>query len=49
MQKSKTQTGFLGFIEKYIRKFVIIYYFIRTIAIKFDIFERRFQNFKKNF
>lgn len=49
MQKSKTQTGFLGFIEKYIRKFVIIYYFIRTIAIKFDIFEEDFKILKKIF
>ena len=39
MQKSKTQIGFLGLVEKYVRKFVTIYYFIRSIAIKFDIFE----------
>ena len=49
MQKSKTQIGFLGIIEKYIRKFVIIYYFIRSIAIKFDIFEEDFKILKKIF
>lgn len=43
MQKSKTQTGFLGFVEKYIRKFVTIYYFTRSIAIKFNIFEDDFK------
>lgn len=47
MQKSKTQIGFLGLIEKYVRKFVIIYYFIRSIAIKFDIFEEDFKILKK--
>ncbi len=47
MQKSKTQIGFLGFIEKYIRKFVTIYYLIRSIAIKFDIFEEDFKILKE--
>ena len=47
MQKSKTQIGFLGLIEKYVRKFVTIYYFIRSIAIKFDIFEEDFKILKK--
>ena len=47
MQKSKTQIGFLGFIEKYVRKFVTIYYFIRSIAIKFDIFEEDFKILKE--
>ena len=49
MQKSKTQIGFLGLVEKYIRKFVIIYFFIRSIAIKFDIFEEDFKILKKIF
>ena len=49
MQKSKTQIGLLGFIEKYIRKFVIIYYFIRNIAIKFNIFEEDFKILKEIF
>ena len=49
MQKSKTQIGFLGLVEKYIRKFVTIYYFIRSIAIKFDIFEEDFKILKKIF
>ena len=47
MQKSKTQTGILGLIEKYVRRFVIVYYFIRSIAIKFDIFEEDFKILKK--
>ena len=46
MQKSKTQIGFLGLIEKYVRKFVLIYYFIRSIAIKFNIFEEDFKILK---
>ena len=49
MQKSKTQIGFLGFVEKFVRKFVTIYYFIRSIAIKFDIFEEDFKILKKIF
>ena len=49
MQKSKTQIGFLGFVEKFIRKFVTIYYFIRSIAIKFDIFEEDFKILRKIF
>tara|TARA_B100000575_G_C22934427_1_gene541288 strand:- start:94 stop:852 length:759 start_codon:yes stop_codon:yes gene_type:complete len=47
MQKSKTQIGFLGLVEKYIRKFVTIYYFTRSIAIKFDIFEDDFKILKE--
>ncbi len=47
MQQSKTQIGFLGLIEKYVRKFVPVYYFIRSIAIKFDIFEEDFKILKK--
>ena len=47
MQKSKTQIGFLGLVEKYVRKFVTIYYFIRSIAIKFDIFEEDFKILKE--
>ena len=49
MQKSKTQIGFLGFVERFIRKFVTIYYFIRSIAIKFDIFEEDFKILRKIF
>ena len=47
MQKSKTQIGLLGLVEKYVRKFVTIYYFIRSIAIKFDIFEEDFKILKE--
>ena len=47
MQQSKTQIGFLGVIEKYVRKIVPIYYFIRSIAIKFDIFEEDFKILKE--
>ena len=47
MQKSKTQTGFFGFLESIIRSNVIIYYFIRNIAIHFNIFEEDFKILKK--
>lgn len=47
MQKSKTQIGFLGFIEKYIRKNILVYYFVRSIIIKFNIFEEDFKILKK--
>lgn len=47
MQKSKTQTGLLSFIEKLIRRYIVIYYFIRLIAIKFNIFEEDFKILKK--
>jgi FkbM family methyltransferase len=47
MQKSKTQNGILGFFEKHIRKYVLIYCLIRSIAIKFDIFEEDFKILKK--
>ena len=43
MQKSKTQTGVLGFLEKHIRKYVLIYCLITSIAIKFNIFEEDFK------
>jgi len=49
MQKSKTQIGLLGFIEKFVRKFVIIYYIVRNIAIKFNIFEEDFKILKEIF
>tara|TARA_B100000963_G_scaffold295021_1_gene265830 strand:- start:460 stop:1218 length:759 start_codon:yes stop_codon:yes gene_type:complete len=49
MQKSKTQIGLLGLVEKFVRKFVTIYYFIRSIAIKFDIFEEDFKILRKIF
>lgn len=49
MQKSKTQIGFLGVLEKFIRRFIYIYIFIRSIAIKFDIFEEDFQILKRIF
>ncbi len=49
MQKSKTQSGFLGFLEKFIRRYVIIYYLMRSLAIKFNIFEEDFNILKKIF
>ena len=49
MQKSKTQTGILGIIEKFIRRYVLIYYLMRSIAIKFNIFEEDFKILKKIF
>lgn len=47
MQKSKTQAGVLSIFEKLIRRYVLIYYFIRSIAIKFNIFEEDFKILKK--
>ena len=51
MQKSKTQEGILGILENFIRKFPLIYFFVRKIIIKFNIFEEDFkilnQIFKK--
>ena len=49
MQKSKTQTGFLGFLENIIRRHAIIYYFARSIIIHFDIFEEDFNILPKFF
>ena len=49
MQKSKTQVGFLGLIENFVRRFILIYYFLRSIAIKFNIFEDDFKILKKIF
>ena len=43
MQKSKTQIGLLGVLEKFIRSFIIIYILIRSVAIKFNIFEEDFK------
>ncbi len=43
MQISKTQVGFLGFLEGIIRRNVILYYFIRNIVIYFNIFEEDFK------
>ncbi len=43
MQISKTQVGFLGFLEGIIRRNVILYYFIRNIVIHFNIFEEDFK------
>ena len=47
MQKSKTQTGLLSLIEKFIRRYVLIYYLVRAIVIKFNIFEEDFKILKK--
>lgn len=47
MQKSKTQTGLLSLIERLIRRYVLIYYFIRSIVINFNIFEEDFKILKK--
>jgi len=47
MQKSKTQTGLLSLFEKIIRRYVLIYYFIRSIVINFNIFEEDFKILKK--
>ena len=49
MQKSKTQTGFLGFLESIIRRHAIIYYFFRSIIIHFNIFEEDFNILSKFF
>ena len=49
MQKSKTQTGFLGFLESIIRRHAIIYYFVRSIIIHFGIFEEDFNILPKFF
>ena len=43
MQISKTQVGFLGFLENIIRRNGVIYYFIRNIVIYFNIFEEDFK------
>ena len=43
MQISKTQVGFLGFLEGIIRRNGILYYFIRNIVIHFNIFEEDFK------
>ena len=47
MQKSKTQKGLLGIIEKIIRRNVILYYFVRNIVIYFNIFEDDFKILKE--
>ena len=47
MQKSKTQEGILGILENYVRKFPLVYYFVRKIIIKFNIFEEDFKILKK--
>ena len=49
MQKSKTQIGLLGVLEKFIRSFIIIYILIRSIAINFNIFEEDFKILRKIF
>lgn len=49
MQKSKTQEGILGILENYVRKFPLVYYFVRKIIIKFNIFEEDFKILKKIF
>jgi len=43
MQTSKTQVGFLGFLESIIRRNGLFYYFIRSIVIYFNIFEEDFK------
>ena len=43
MQKSKTQVGFLGFLETIIRRNALFYYFVRNIVIYFNIFEEDFK------
>ena len=47
MQQSKTQVGFLGFIESIIRRNAVFYYFIRNIVIYFNIFEEDFKILNK--
>ena len=46
MQQSKTQKGILGVLEKFIRKNVILYYFVRNIVIHLNIFEDDFKILK---
>ena len=47
MQQSKTQKGLLSILEKFIRKNAILYYFVRSIVIYFNIFEDDFLNFSR--
>lgn len=47
MQKSTTQTGLLSLIEKLIRRNAIVYYLVRAIVIRFNIFEEDFKILKK--
>lgn len=47
MQKSTTQTGILSLIEKLIRRYAIVYYLVRAIVIRFNIFEEDFKILKK--
>ena len=47
MQKSTTQTGILSLIEKLIRRNAIVYYLVRAIVIRFNIFEEDFKILKK--
>jgi FkbM family methyltransferase len=49
MQYSKTQIGFLSFLEKIIRGNGLIYFLIRNIVIHFNIFEEDFKILKKYF
>ena len=47
MQQSKTQKGLLSILERFIRRNVIIYYFVRNIVIYFNIFEDDFNILKE--
>jgi len=47
MQQSKTQKGLLSILEKFIRRNVILYYFVRNIVIYFNIFEDDFKILKE--
>ncbi|WP_440931910.1 FkbM family methyltransferase [Candidatus Pelagibacter sp.] len=47
MQQSKTQKGLLSIFEKFIRRNVILYYFVRNIVIYFNIFEEDFNILKR--
>jgi len=49
MQTSKTQVGFLGFLESIIRRNALLYYLIRNIVIYFNIFEEDFKILTKYF
>ena len=47
MQQSKTQKGLLSILERFIRRNVILYYFVRNIVIHFNIFEDDFKILKE--
>ena len=47
MQQSKTQIGLLGLIEKYVRKFVTIYYFEDLLLSNLIFLKKILKSLKK--